>query len=797
MFRFSADTGLDKVHYTWAGTFVLEALVYLFPNRHFILIDSDCVPTSLFEVEELVRLFLPGGGDPDLSLLGSSERHPTLPNCSLSSPTVDLCTAAVFLCSEMQAEINAGMVIVTSCQDARPHRIDVSAEEMADGLLESRRAYINQGVDKPDFDQAISSGLLWSPLISTVATRPLHWVHAWALLGEWAGHTVFPIPDTASASSAWPRHGTATFLEPKAQARIPPLVTWGRPAFEQGALAPLVFLPATFTIAVLPGDKLFQSKDVMDNLLLAPVTHSFGGAKMEIGHKLRARAEQPPMPLLMALCGTSRTLPQWAGQVGSDFIRGSRIVNQSLGAADIGLTDDSCAVLRTFWCTTEPIPLGPCLWLPAVYQVAVVDLPGSLAMMTGDLASTLLEAFYTKYPAPQFEKIRGQGPQGFASVWLFMFSHEKEQFMHRWRYIVASHPMVANFLDGDAKRNELCIDCTGLGGSPVMETRRAHLLFQCTNRAKVYGPSLAYQDLIDPDGGTQQTTLGRTAHIHEYQMLQLGAWIVGLKAWQRILMQTSSGFPHKSKVDAAEIGFLLTRAAVALGLGQKLPAHRKLPHPGYTLSARLFLLTTLPQPLQVYWRHVLLHASDLPDEMLISSAVLDSTASRLVQIVGHSAGSYTAMLLESILAEDDFAHMGGITSASAIAMPAQLLAFPLSDTRSVRLIHCDLDRLCVWHPTDTAIQELHERKIEVTYIYGSAPWLGAHGHHYGHLNHAQLSKGKLVLEEILDVRGVLPLSEIRRAPLRLMSWLLSECQPRIEIYFNCSVKDVPEQGCLT
>ena len=51
-----ASSGLDKVHFTWAGTFVLEALVYLFPDKHIILIDTDCVPTSLFEVEELVRM---------------------------------------------------------------------------------------------------------------------------------------------------------------------------------------------------------------------------------------------------------------------------------------------------------------------------------------------------------------------------------------------------------------------------------------------------------------------------------------------------------------------------------------------------------------------------------------------------------------------------------------------------------------------------------------------------------------------------------------------------------------------
>ena len=51
----SADTGLDKVHPTWAGTYILDACVFLFPAINFALIDSDCVPVTLFEVQELWR----------------------------------------------------------------------------------------------------------------------------------------------------------------------------------------------------------------------------------------------------------------------------------------------------------------------------------------------------------------------------------------------------------------------------------------------------------------------------------------------------------------------------------------------------------------------------------------------------------------------------------------------------------------------------------------------------------------------------------------------------------------------
>lgn len=38
---------------TWAGTFVLAALSLVFPKLHLVLLDSDCVPVTLFEVADL------------------------------------------------------------------------------------------------------------------------------------------------------------------------------------------------------------------------------------------------------------------------------------------------------------------------------------------------------------------------------------------------------------------------------------------------------------------------------------------------------------------------------------------------------------------------------------------------------------------------------------------------------------------------------------------------------------------------------------------------------------------------
>ena len=58
LFPISATTGLHHVHPTWAGTFVLAALVAMFPGINFVLLDSDCLPVTLFRLNLLPCLRL-------------------------------------------------------------------------------------------------------------------------------------------------------------------------------------------------------------------------------------------------------------------------------------------------------------------------------------------------------------------------------------------------------------------------------------------------------------------------------------------------------------------------------------------------------------------------------------------------------------------------------------------------------------------------------------------------------------------------------------------------------------------
>ena len=52
-FPIGAACGLQHIHPTWAGTFVLAAMCLVFPEKHLILIDHDCIPVTLFEVKDL------------------------------------------------------------------------------------------------------------------------------------------------------------------------------------------------------------------------------------------------------------------------------------------------------------------------------------------------------------------------------------------------------------------------------------------------------------------------------------------------------------------------------------------------------------------------------------------------------------------------------------------------------------------------------------------------------------------------------------------------------------------------
>ena len=222
----NSDTGLDQVHYTWASAAVLEALCLVYPTVNFVLADSDCVPTSLFEVAELVNLMT------DRASRAEAMQHHTMASSSQ-------CPPAVLLMTESKAELNAGLIIVTGHTAVQLGDVDIgsadpdasmppanadhsdacaarahksrrlahpadskSPDEWVAALSDSRASFLATTAVPEDPAEALRGGLLLTPLMGCKARTPLDWTHAWAMLGEWAGKIAFPIP----ADGKWPCH---------------------------------------------------------------------------------------------------------------------------------------------------------------------------------------------------------------------------------------------------------------------------------------------------------------------------------------------------------------------------------------------------------------------------------------------------------------------------------------------------------------------------------------------------------------------------------------------------------------
>ena len=78
------------------------------------LIDSDCVPTSLYEIAELVNLMT------DKASRAEAMQHNTMASSNQ-------CPPAVLLCTEAKAELNAGLIIVTG--HTPTDKVDVNMDQ--------------------------------------------------------------------------------------------------------------------------------------------------------------------------------------------------------------------------------------------------------------------------------------------------------------------------------------------------------------------------------------------------------------------------------------------------------------------------------------------------------------------------------------------------------------------------------------------------------------------------------------------------------------------------------------------
>ena len=782
-FPIHADTGLHQVHYTWAGAAALEALCLMFHTVNFALIDSDCVPTSLFEVAELVNLMT------DKSSRAAAMQHNTMASSNQ-------CPPAVLLATEAKAELNAGLIIVTGHipieapdvemaqadmppapgQSSSPstapapkarriaHPATRTADDWVAALQESRASFLATTAVPEDPAEAMRGGLLLTPLLGCRARTPLDWTHAWAMLGEWAGAIAFPIPERGE----WPRHGDGRYLRPDFADRTPPFLTWARPIFEQGALSPLSVFPADFPILCLPGDKLFQSKELTIGYSLPPIVHAFHGSKVGLGQQLRQWLNKGLQPLAVSLIGVDEAPPLWTHPTGCDFVRGSKLIAKLHVLQNRSLTKLQVLLLQSLWTPVEApnnnndhTPWSKTCDPANVFcgQHASLQLPSAPIL-------PLLEALQRRL---------GIDPSNAElAINEVLASHTDPQYT-AWKLTVMDN---TSWQLNDADPGSLDVQCTGLGGGELDEDW--DVLLACKKEAHVYGPSLSKQD----DWNARAGTVAGTAHTQEYLLLHIAMFPIGAHFWCRIL-----GMPSANQLQAQ----IISRAMRLLQFCPIIPAHRKPPWPGYIHGLRLFTKLLVAHPLV----GVSLPPEIRPVDLLRLTGYMVGS----IYIRGHSAGSYAGMVWETILSE--FPDVHGKTVLAAIALPPSLLTTcNLSQLREIHLIHHADDRLCVWNPSNHDIKLLKQRGFKITHITGWRAYLGTAQHNYSHWTRVALPEGRPDMEQLEGTPGVLPFEVYSQAPLRLISWCsfeLSRIARKLlrELAEMCEIPETTTQALVT
>ena len=192
-----------------------------------MLLDSDCLPVTLFEVADLwTEAFLArfpahsDGGLPKVHPLLALQRFRTDPQVEYTQHRV--CSTRMgqgaLVVTEPHSELNAGLIVIF--RSSHPSLFDWKAwtlrfrgspgtipdvefgEEasklavafwgkMGEFLIRSRTSSELSDEEKALW---IQSGLAVSPLMGTCLQYSLDFCLAWALIGEWTSRVLFPVP---------------------------------------------------------------------------------------------------------------------------------------------------------------------------------------------------------------------------------------------------------------------------------------------------------------------------------------------------------------------------------------------------------------------------------------------------------------------------------------------------------------------------------------------------------------------------------------------------------------------------
>ena len=191
-------------------------LCLVFPGLHIVLLDSDCVPVTLFEVEDLwqeaQRLHHSGfpGPVPTSSCAGGLN----LDQADQTPPPKLPKEQGVILVTEHNAEVNAGFVVLRGCNHAPPlleadwQSIPLGPGDMQDLAIGKYRRKVVSAYcqlvstivlhERDDRDMTpaecqawIQTGLALTPFCGHIMNTSLEWAVAWSLVGEWTTRTYF------------------------------------------------------------------------------------------------------------------------------------------------------------------------------------------------------------------------------------------------------------------------------------------------------------------------------------------------------------------------------------------------------------------------------------------------------------------------------------------------------------------------------------------------------------------------------------------------------------------------------
>ena len=821
-----ATTGLHKVPYYWAGVFVLEVARFLYPAQHFALIDNDCVPVTLFEVQDLLQL--------------AHQQHQWVDLLGRARSESSSCAGiGTLLFTEAHLEYNAGLVVsIGNRSKHSPLEHDATASTLAKSLQAGRLALVSKARPPVNPSDTVISGTMFTPFVGVAMQTALDLCMVWSLYGLYMCKHFWPSPVTTpdehgpDRTIKWPRQSHPRALTPAGRERTPWVTSWARATFEQGILSVLPMLTGPCTVASLPGEHLFQASALPRNRMRPAIFHAFGKAKVGAQAALRELAHQGWETLPIAILGMPNLPPAWAVETWKP-IGGCKFTGYFSGVAGNSALR-FCLLLK--WRAIRPQATelftaqlqGDSLsCLPAEFDdtdVETASTPSSdTSAKRADRLAQAIESDSTQGSQAPDPRPCTPCPQQLSPPLFVPWSQvaqlrgvvavhtDIEACPHEELQVALQHPQC--LVPGEKEHflqvnSDLLLQLRGTimpleGIAPqvfeaIYQRQQGEILWVTVlwmiaqlNDYWVRGaspplPSVFQSNCGGLGGGALEGEVPPHFHctcppVGESQVYgpslspadvladqEWGVaygWSTGVHEVATLFALTQNPCQKWEALGYGKAALLYQRTQHVLQAARLLPAHRRLPRQAFLSGLWWKLLSLQPLRLLAY----------LP--VLGCLRPTEQADPTHFTVNGFSAGSYTGAVIALAIrclwpANQITARLG------AIAMPKSVLAALVAtaepDRHNYYLVHAAEDCLCDWKPTENELDML-QQSLHITYVTDSARWMGKHKHCYWHWLQCQLPAGKVSLTTLkLTHPDVIPRRDRIAAPMRLASWIRFE-----------------------